>query len=201
MTSFMSSQPSTRPSLLLRLRDSRDHEAWVEFVAIYEPVVYRLLRRHALQDADAREVMQEVFLAVNKSIDRWDAQRGTFRCWLRTVTRNLFINWLAQRNRRVVATGGTDFLRLLDQVPAVSAAESIVFDKEVRRAMFRRAAALVERQVRPLTWRAFWETCVVGASPAAAAQKLDMQIGTVRVAKCRVIARLRTALENMEHHP
>jgi hypothetical protein len=50
----MAPSPTTRASLLLRLRDSQDHEAWVDFVSLYEPVAYRLLRRHGLQDADAR---------------------------------------------------------------------------------------------------------------------------------------------------
>ncbi len=98
----MTPTPTTRPSLLLRLRDSRDHEAWMEFVSLYEPVTYRLLRRHRLQDADAREVMQELLLAVSRSIDRWDPakERGSFRGWLRQVARNLVINWLKQRGRR-----------------------------------------------------------------------------------------------------
>jgi RNA polymerase sigma-70 factor (ECF subfamily) len=42
----MTLSPSTRVSLLLRLRDPRDHESWMEFLSLYEPVVYRLLRRH-----------------------------------------------------------------------------------------------------------------------------------------------------------
>lgn len=37
----MTPTPTTRTSLLFRLRDSQDHEAWVEFVEIYEPVIYR----------------------------------------------------------------------------------------------------------------------------------------------------------------
>ena len=47
----MTLTPTTRASLLLRLRDSRDHEAWVEFLSLYEPVTYRLLRRQGLQEA------------------------------------------------------------------------------------------------------------------------------------------------------
>src|SRR5688572_28640893 len=105
----MTLTPTTRASLLLRLRDSQDHEAWVEFVSLYEPVAYRLLRRHGLQDADTREVMQDLFLAVGRSIDRWDPakERGSFRGWLRRVARNLVINWLKQRERRAI-TGGSD---------------------------------------------------------------------------------------------
>src|SRR3954452_23457364 len=123
----MTPTPTTRASLLLRLRDSQDHAAWVEFVALYEPLVYRLLRRHGLQDADAREVMQELFLAVSRSIDRWDpaSERGSFRGWLRTVARNLLINWLKRGERRVSAHGGSDFLAMLDEVPADSGPETV----------------------------------------------------------------------------
>ena len=101
----MTLTPSTRASLLLRLRDSQDHQAWVEFVALYEPAAYRLLRRHGLQDADARDVLQDLLLAVSRSIDRWDPakERGSFRGWLRRVARNLLVNWLKQRQRRLLA--------------------------------------------------------------------------------------------------
>src|SRR5580765_6148997 len=99
---IMTLTPTTRASLLFRLRDWQDHEAWVEFVSLYEPVAYRLLRRHGLQDADAREVMQELFLAVSRNIDRWDPTHkcASFRAWLRRVARNLFINWLNHHKRQ-----------------------------------------------------------------------------------------------------
>src|SRR5688500_1871743 len=140
----MTITPSTRASLLLRLRDPQDHEAWMEFVGLYEPVIYRTIRRNGLQDADAREVMQELFLAVSRSIDRWDPakERGSFRAWLRRVARNLVINWLKHRQRRVVATGGSDMQAMLDMLPA-DGPESAEFDREVRRALFHRAAERV----------------------------------------------------------
>jgi RNA polymerase sigma-70 factor (ECF subfamily) len=196
----MTFSPSTRVSLLLRLRDPRDHESWMEFLSLYEPVVYRLLRRHGLQDADAREVMQELFLAVSRSIERWDPaeERGSFRGWLRRVARNLVINWLKQRGRRVVATGDSNLQAMLNRLPADAEADTAEFDQEVRRALFQRAAEKVRGEVRPATWQAFWETGVVGTSPAETAKKLGMGVGAVRVAKCRVIARLQAAVAEME---
>ena len=115
--------PYDRASLLFRLRDAHDHEAWVDFVSLYEPAVYRLLRRQGLQDADARDVMQELFLAVSRSIDRWDPakERGSFRGWLRRVARNLVINWLKQPQRRATATGGSDIQAMLDRLPTTLA--------------------------------------------------------------------------------
>ena len=50
---------STRPSLLLRIRDPRDSEAWQMFVDTYLLMIYRYGRRMNLQDADAADVSQE----------------------------------------------------------------------------------------------------------------------------------------------
>jgi RNA polymerase sigma-70 factor (ECF subfamily) len=186
---------------LFRLRNPQDHGAWVEFVTLYEPVIYRLLRRNGLQDADAREIMQELFLTVSQHIDRWDPakERGSFRGWLRRVARNLVINWLKQRARRGVALGGSGMQAMLDLLPAAEEPESAEFDHEFRRVLFQRAAEQVRGEVQPVTWQAFWETSILGTSPAEAAGKLEMTVGAVRVAKCRVLARLRatvTAWEN-----
>lgn len=172
----------------------------MEFVNLYEPVVYRLLRRNGLQDADALDVMQELFLAVSRSIDRWDPakERGSFRGWLRRVARNLVINWLTHRDRRAVAAGGSGLHAMLDNLPAAAGPESAEFDRELRRALFHQAAEQVRCEVQPDTWQAFWETSVVGASPKDVAKKLGMAEGAIRVAKCRVLARLRAAVTELE---
>ena len=203
----MTLTPTTRASLLLRLCDSEDHEAWVEFVTLYEPVIYRLLRRHGLQDADARDVMQELLLAVSRSIDRWDPARecGSFRGWLRRVARNLVINWLKQRGgggavqlpphrRRAVPTCNrcsTCCPPPTSRIRSSSTVSCVV-------PCFIGRAERVRGEVHRATWEAFWETAVVGTSPADAAMKLGMTAGAVRVAKCRVLARLRAAVTELE---
>jgi RNA polymerase sigma-70 factor (ECF subfamily) len=196
----MSPIPTTRVSLLLRLRDSQDHAAWLEFVSLYEPTTYRLLRRQGLQDADAQEIVQQLFMAVSRNIDRWDPskERGSLRGWLRRVTRNLVINWLKQRQRRVVATGDSNLQAMLDMLPANSDPDTVEFDLELRRAIFHQAAERVQGEVRPATWQAFWETAVAGTSAVDAAQKLQMTVGAVRVSKCRVLTRLQSVVKELE---
>jgi RNA polymerase sigma factor (sigma-70 family) len=196
----MTLTPTTRASLLLRLCDSDDHEAWVEFVTLYEPVIYRLLRQHGLQDADARDVMQELLLAVSRSIDRWDPskERGSFRGWLRRVARNLAVDWLRQRGRRVVAAGGSGLQSMLNDLPAAGEPETVEFDRELRRALLQRAGERVRGEVHPTTWQAFWETAVIGRSAADTAAILGMTVAAVAVAKCRVLARLQAAATELE---
>ena len=195
----MTLTPTTRASLLLRLRDPGDHEAWVEFVSLYEPVIYRVLRRTGLQDADALEVLQELFLAVNRNIGRWEqrAELGSFRGWLRRVTRNLVVSWV-RRQKRQVRTSSLDLDSLLEASSTVAGLETDEFDRELRRGLFHLASEKVRGEVRPQTWQAFWEVAVAGASVAEAATKLGMTTGAVRVAKCRSIARLREVVAEIE---
>jgi Sigma-70 region 2 len=71
----------TRPSLLLRLRDPRDGEAWTQFVDLYAPLVYGHARKYGLQNADAADLSQEVLSAVAGAVGRleYDPQHGTFQ--------------------------------------------------------------------------------------------------------------------------
>src|SRR5271155_891581 len=112
--------PDTRASLILRLPRMEDAEAWREFVAIYEPFVHRFARRNGFQDADARELVQNVLLAVVKAVDRWrtDPERARFRSWLFTIARNQFLDLLRKKKRRPVRSGSSSILDVLERQPA-----------------------------------------------------------------------------------
>jgi RNA polymerase sigma-70 factor (ECF subfamily) len=91
--------PETRESLLIRVKEGDDAQAWAEFTSIYRPAIYRLARKRGLQDADSEDVAQRVMLAVAKAIDTWqlDRERGKFRNWLFCVARNAITNALTRR--------------------------------------------------------------------------------------------------------
>ncbi len=93
----MAEPPLTRVTLLARIKDGRDTDAWREFVQLYGPVVYRFARNRGLQDADAADLMQDVLRSVARNANRmeYDPKRGTFRGWLYTVTRNKIYNFLS----------------------------------------------------------------------------------------------------------
>jgi len=183
----------TRASLLLRLHDTADAVAWSDFASIYEPVIYRLARSRGLQDADAREVTQEVLLAVAKAIQRFDPKQETrFSGWLAKVTRNAAIDRL--RRQRDRGSGQTDALRVLQQVPEPHADDSAEFDLQHRRQLFRWAAQRVRDQVQPQSWQAFWMTAVQDEPAGQVAQRLEMSVGAVYVARCRVLARIKAII-------
>ena len=196
----MTDSPATRQSLLVRLRNPRDGQAWAEFVAIYTPLILRVARANGLQSADAADLTQEVFRAVAGAIDRFDPDpaRGSFRSWLFRIARNLVVNLLAARRIRPQATGDSDVREMLERVPAPDGAETAFFDLEYRRRIFVWAADQVRGEFRPSTWQAFWLTAVEGQAPGAAAQASGVSVGAVYIARSRVMARLKSIIEQVE---
>ncbi len=193
----MNPAADTRYSLLLRVRDPGDGPAWGEFCKLYEPVVYRMARRFGLQDADARDLMQEVLAAVAGAIQSWqpDPERGRFRTWLYTIVRNKTIAAMRRRKPGDRGTGDSAMIRRLQAKP-IAADEA--FELEVRRAAFQQAAELVRGDVQPSTWEAFWQTSVLGRPIDDVARDLRVSTGSVYAARSRVLARLRRQIEEMD---
>ena len=63
--------------------------------------------------------------------------------------------------------------------------------------LYLRAIELIREECQEQTWKAFWRTAVDGCSATEVADELGMRPGTVRVAKSRVLQRLRDRLGDL----
>ena len=196
----MPSLPETRASLILRLPDTADARAWDDFVAVYAPLVYRLARRHGLQPADSDDLVQEVLAAVARSVETWLTRddRGPFRAWLLRIAKNHAMNALTRHKYRPIGTGDSDMARRLMQQADSNGDAASRFDLEYRRELFRWAAECVREEISDRTWQAFWISTIEEQSIAAVAKQLEMSIGSVYIARSRVMARLREMVKGCE---
>ena len=98
----MPDAPPTRLSLLIRLRDHQDRQAWTQFVEVYAPLLYGYVRKRGLQDADAADLTQVCLrqVAAHMGSLEYDPGRGRFRGWLFTIVRNKLRDFRAHLNRR-----------------------------------------------------------------------------------------------------
>jgi RNA polymerase sigma-70 factor (ECF subfamily) len=192
-------EPTTRRSLVLRLRNPGDEAAWAEFVDIYEPLVYRLARNKGLQDADAQDLCQEVFRAVASAIERWDPDpaKGRFRAWLFRIAHNLLVNFLASQRRHPRGSGSTSVQEMLEAQPSDDGQAEAEFRAEFQRRAFRWAAERVKHEFTDSTWQAFWRTGVENQPIAVVAKELGLSTGAVYIARSRVLARLRHQVEHL----
>lgn len=191
----MQDSPKTRYSLIAKLHDPQNLDAWNEFASIYQPLIFRICRIKGLQHADATDVTQDVMARVSKAIDQFDGHQdgATFRGWLYRVTRNLVVDFFRQKDNRNLACAKTGLLELIEQEP--SCAESREFRIEYQRQIFSIVANQVRDEVQPNTWQAFWRTEMENQPAEHVAAALNMNTGAVYVARSRVIARLRKAAE------
>ena len=198
-TPFMPDFPATRQSLLLELA-RRKGEAWTEFLEVYEATIFRRCRALGLQDADARDVTQEVLTAVYLRIPTWDhdASRGSFRGWLLRTARNISIDRITDRARRERICDGSEMAQRLDSAAFKADGEGDEFRDEFRRTAMAWALEKARSEVREFTWLAFVGTTLEGRSAAEVAGELGASLGSVYTAKCRVVARIQAHVQGLD---
>jgi RNA polymerase sigma-70 factor (ECF subfamily) len=176
---------------------SNEAAAWERLVALYGPLVLHWCRRWDLQEQDAADVFQEVFHAVAAHIASFRKERAgdTFRGRLHTITRNKINDHFHRLGREPGGVGGTDAQIRLSQLPAPQPNDPA--ETEAERGLVHRALELIRLEFEDRTWQAFWRTAVDGQSPNDVAGELSMSPGAVRVAKCRVLQRLREELGDL----
>ena len=188
------SAPETRPSLILRLQNHQDVQAWSEFTQIYEPLVFRMARQLGMQHADAVEARQEVMLHLANVVERWEPKvGGSFRGWLHRVARNVMLRYLEKLNRHPRASADSRIHAILNELPGEEPTD--IYDLEFQRQAFAWATQRVREQVGESTWQAFWQTFVEQKTADATAKQLGMSRGNVYVARSRVMKRLRDEVE------
>ncbi len=191
--------PQTSLSLIARVQELGDGASWAEFLRIYEPIIYRMALRRGLQEADARDVVQQVLLSVSRAIAKWNANpdKPPFRAWLLTITRNDILKAL-QRRPRDAAAGSSSIMEMLQQVPDE---DETAWAFEERCEFVRLAAEKIRAEFTPDTWSIFWQTSIEGAAIADVARSMRRTPGSVYVARFRVLARLKEAVRQLLSEP
>lgn len=178
----------TRPSFLERLRsDPQSQSAWSSFVERYGRLIHAWCARWGLQSNDSEDVTQNVLLQVSRQMNRFEYDPGgSFRGWLKTVAYRAWVDFLEQRRKREAqASGDSAVLKMLNSVEAREEFLNQV-EEEWNRELLEQAMQRVRGRVRPHTWEAFRLMTQEGLSGAKIAEKLEMNVGTVWVAKSKV---------------
>jgi RNA polymerase sigma-70 factor (ECF subfamily) len=191
--------PETSVSLLERLRLCPDAPSWQRLVDLYTPLVRAWLQRQGLQPADADDLVQEVMGVLIRELPGFEHDRrtGAFRRWLRGITVNrLRVFWRSRRGQPL-GVGGSDFGQVLSQLEDPESGLSRDWDLEHDRHVARRLLELIEPEFEPATWQAFRLLVMEGKSTATVAAELGVSANAVRIAKSRVLSRLRQEMHGL----
>jgi RNA polymerase sigma-70 factor (ECF subfamily) len=193
-------RPEQGTSLTLLAR-SRANEpgAWDRLVRLYAPLVRNWCLAAGVQDADADDVVQEVFQAALHGLAgfRRDRPGDTFRGWLRGITRHLLVQQFRRAQRQPRGSGGSAAFERIQEVPAPAAELAEDDSPAEMQGLYRRALEQVRGEFEERTWQMFWMATVEERTPAAVAELMGVSAAAVRKAKSRVLHRLREEMGDL----
>ena len=169
---------TTPATLLERVRNPGDREAWRRFVQLYTPLLYHWARGLGLQESDAADLLQDVFTILHRKLPTFTYDHSkSFRAWLRTITLN---KWREHKRREAVLPQQTN----QDGLPDLAAPEGPdpSWEVEYRRQLVRRALQIMQTEFQPATWKACWEQVVSGRAAAAVAEELGISLAAAYAA-------------------
>jgi RNA polymerase sigma-70 factor, ECF subfamily len=182
----------TPVSLLDRLSNRDDAEAWQHFVALYTPFILSWLRRDPKLLADADDIVQEVLGAASRDLPGFQRQRpGSFRAWLRAITVNRVRAHWKSRRTDPLAQPGRQSGELLAELADPASPLSRQWDQEHDVYVVHRLLEQVASDFEPSTLRAFEQVTLEGRKSAQVATELNLSRNAVLLAKSRVLQRLR----------
>lgn len=194
----------TRRSLLSRLRSWDDHDSWRDFFDTYWRLIFDVARKAGLDEAAAQDVVQDTILSVSKEMPgfRYDRARGSFKAWLRQLTRRRIADqWRKYYRRNGPIGGNADDPDGTGEIGALATATDnsweALWDAEWTEHVMRTALERVRREVTALQYQMFELYGVRGLPVGTVATALGTSKMQVYLAKHRVGALLRKELERV----
>jgi len=188
----------TRSSLLIRAQ-AGDAGAWEDLCELYRPLIVGWLHRQSVPDGEIDDLVQEIFLAVVRSLPSFShsGRRGAFRAWLRTIAANYSCDYWKSPARRAAAPGDDAAAAALALLEDPDSPLNRYWDEEHDRHVLRCLLELAEMEFEPTTMRAFRRVALEGASGADVAGELGLSIGAVYSARSHVLRRLQELAEGL----
>ncbi len=175
--------PSDPADLVAAMAKGDSGPALSEFYSQYGSMVLALLTKMLGSNAEAEEILQEVFVELWKRAPQYDASRGSVVAWVITVARSRALDALRARSRR----HGDFQLQLSDRHAMVTEGKRpdvLVSSTRWHQALRQAFQKLNEDQRAVLELSYF-----LGMSHGQIADALNLPVGTV---KSRILAGMRT---------
>jgi RNA polymerase sigma-70 factor, ECF subfamily len=184
------SQWSTRSSMILELQAPSAHR-WSSFVLVYSPLLRFWIDRKqvpaAAQDDILQECLKSIFLGIGE-FRRHKFESGSFRGWLRTIVNRRVADYFRVYANDKIAPPE---LVLAVETPEQRDPVELVAEEVALKELEARALHLIRESTAERTWQMFWLSTIEQVPTSEIAEQFGVTSAGVRVAKARVIERLR----------
>ena len=185
---------STRPSLLVRVKDSTDTKAWQEFFDLYSPLIYSYARQRGLNHDDAEEISSSVYETIIQRIANFEysSENSGFRAWLRTIVTRRVIDFYRKKKPDSANSG------VLQNLVDGQAPHDESWDHNWRLHHLKYCVAQVGKRVQPSTFQAFQMLTEQDLSVEEVCLRLAMNPNQVHKIKSRFLELVRKEMEQFD---
>lgn len=190
---------TTSPSLLLRIRDWKDQDAWSQFLSIYSIIIKDYCFQRRLSQSDTDDITQEVMKTVSKAIQsfEYNPSIGRFRAWLGTITANTIkthqMREARRRNGQNESSPESVDIPLTEQCVDPDSAWVEIYSERIVRV----GCSQIRHQFSDKTWKCFELSWIENEPAASIAAQLQIPIHSVYVNKSRVLQKLETVIRHL----
>lgn len=188
---------ATRASLLIRVKDPHDADAWREFHDLYAPLLYAYAKARGLGHEDAEDVRSTCYEALVRQLPsfEYDKARGGFKAWLRTLVQRRVIDLLRQRTEAHADS------QELAGVPDPTPAADELWEQSWRRRHLQVCVDRVRALVPEPTHAVFRLLVDEDRSVPEVCRSLGLNANQVYKAKARVLALIREQMALLDPEP
>ena len=173
-----------RDLALMRRVAANNEQAVADLYDRFGSLVYRMAFQSMPTRAEAEDAVQEVFVRLWKTAERYDPDRAALVTWVMLITRRHLVDKLRRTRARVKASSLEGAPQLQNATPAGAKSQG---EREERLALLlKRIEALPELQ-RTVVTRAYLR----GQTLRQIGEDLDTPLGTIKSALSRALVRLR----------
>jgi len=205
MTLLVEDPIPTRYSLLSRLEDRGDQESWRDFFDTYWRLIYSVAIKSGLTEAEAQDVVQETIISVARDIHKFKRDRslGSFKGWLRNLTRWRIADQLRKRTRAswgdAPKTGADPPRPDPAEIPdPAGATADIAWEEEWQANLLKAALEKIKPRIKEEHYQIF-DLYVLKQWPVGnVARVLGVNVGLVYLVKYRISALLKKEVRRLE---
>lgn len=196
----------TRRSLLSKLKNWDQQDAWREFFNTYWRLLYDVARKAGLDDQHAQDAVQETLVSVAAELPgfRYDAKVGSFKSWLRTIARRRIADQLRKRYVRREGDHVDGALTQIQEEIEGTCEDTplldTVWDEQWRTHVMDAAMARVKRNVRAAHYQLFELTVLRGCPLGEVAKSLGIGLAMAYVIRHRVGRLLKQEVERLQRN-
>ena len=203
MTLLANNLIPTRYSLLSRLQNWDDQDSWKDFFDTYWRLIYSVALKSGLTEAEAEDVVQETIISVAKNIRKFkrDPKLGSFKGWLRNITRWRIADQLRKRTRaageeRTMTEAGP---QCWEEIPGVGDASSeSIWEEEWQSNLLNAAMERIKCRVKEEHYQMFDFYAVRQWPVGKVAQTMGVSAAQVYLAKHRVAGLIKKEVRALE---